>query len=302
MEFSFVRLTLTLRINQDRLDPWLLYGRRSEFFAEFRPLVCKNGRICSDCPQVECLYRMVTGQELATNPEGVRRHQKPSLPFVIAPSPLPPKAGESGEVTLLLAGSMVNHWLLFVDALRSLIARLTDKDAVTIERIESGEAAGGRQLIWQEGGELRHDRLVILTLETLLAASCLPGDTLGLRFTTPLSLVQSGQRLHTFDPSLFLRTLLRRLSSLVYYESGDELAGDYQLLTHLSREVKSFRSRFVWLDPPGRQGRLAGLMGSCHLSGDLQAFHPILLLGEEWGVGKGASFGLGRFQVDLSID
>ena len=43
--------------------------------------------------------------------------------------------------------------------------------------------------------------------------------------------------------------------------------------------------------------KLGGFLGKTTFHGDFDDFVPYLLLGEQWHIGKGVSFGLGKYKM-----
>jgi hypothetical protein len=117
-----------------------------------------------------------------------------------------------------------------------------------------------------------------------------------LRIFTPLRIARDGSILQSFSFSPFIRTLLRRVSSLAYYYYGSILDIDYKRLSALSGTVSITEDSFRWEE--WRKGRLCGIVGSGVLCGDLTDFHPVLLLGEYLQCGKDAAFGLGSYELE----
>ncbi|NIA10440.1 MAG: CRISPR system precrRNA processing endoribonuclease RAMP protein Cas6, partial [Nitrospiraceae bacterium] len=52
-----------------------------------------------------------------------------------------------------------------------------------------------------------------------------------------------------------------------------------------------------WSNRQGTRMKLGGFMGEVTYKGDLRPFWPYIRLGEYVHVGKGSSFGLGRYRI-----
>jgi len=139
---------------------------------------------------------------------------------------------------------------------------------------------------------------VILTADGLRESRTLSSSSITLKFATPLRILLEGKPLRVFAASYFLRSLIRRLSSLAYYYGGGELELDFKWLARQSAAIAGSAEQCYWQDwGATADGRLSGVTGEVLLTGDLTDFHPFLLLGEYFHAGKGASFGLGRYRL-----
>jgi hypothetical protein len=118
--------------------------------------------------------------------------------------------------------------------------------------------------------------------------------------TTPMRLLKDGKPVREFSFSCFVRPLLRRISSLAFYYYGNGLEVDYKWLSAASDSIVLVENNFLWTEwGEDRHGdRLGGIIGSGVWEGALTDYHPFLLLGEYFHVGKGSPFGLGRYRMD----
>jgi len=87
--------------------------------------------------------------------------------------------------------------------------------------------------------------------------------------------------------------------SVAYYLWEGELELEYQWLVERRLQVDCRLDECQWSAPGQCTGneRLTGLIGSAVFAGALAEFHLPLLIGEFVHLGKGASFGLGRYQI-----
>jgi CRISPR-associated endoribonuclease Cas6 len=111
-----------------------------------------------------------------------------------------------------------------------------------------------------------------------------------------------GQLSPNLEFHILIRNLLRRISLLSYFHCGEELSLDFKGLIEKSREVRVKKTNLSWFDWERYSNRqdtkmmLGGFIGSITFEGDLEKFVPFLLLGEYIHVGKGTSFGLGKYE------
>jgi hypothetical protein len=293
MPFTFIKVAATLNLPHAIHDPYLFLRLRQPFLDGLRRILCKGSTTCERCSnRHECPYHELVGQELAVDP-AVRRHQKPSLPFAFQLPPVGEVFADSVEIGLVLAGRAVNHASAFISALYTL-----QVDDTAVVSVHSLDLAGGRLLLPRNPPPFL-EGLSLFSESELLLSSSLPPDRIKLKITTPLRLTHDGRVLRRFDVSLFLRTLLRRISSVAAYY-GEEMHADYSDLAARSNSIVCNANELRWVCVSAeREGRYDGILGTCVLEGDLVDFHPFLLLGQEFHLGKGAVFGFGGFQVGL---
>jgi len=105
--------------------------------------------------------------------------------------------------------------------------------------------------------------------------------------------VRDGRELNRFDPVFFIRSLLRRLSSLAAYYGEGVDTDHFRYLAGLAGEVRLLRQAVV--RDTVAQGR--GISGSYELQGPFAELGPLLCLGGLVHLGKGVSYGQGAFDV-----
>lgn len=299
MELTLAKLVITARLQRDANDPWALFRCREGFQDAFRRVAGCGERGCERCGRAgECPFHIIFSQALSSDPEAVKRHQKPPLPFAFRFPVLPsaPNRGKTFEVGLTMVGSATRYAAEFA---KSLALYLGSDEAgspvAAIEQVDSVGYFGERSpwTGWREGGE-GGETPVLLTAGSLCDTTLL-GERVALSIVTPLKIIQEGRPLQTFSFSPFFRTLMRRISALASSYGEGEMSADFPWLSRLSEAVSVSDSSIRWAE--WRGGKISGLMGDAVLSGGLEELIPFLLLGECVNVGKGAPFGLGRFEL-----
>jgi hypothetical protein len=299
MDFSLVRLAVTLETGRPPTAATPLPAVRTVFHEAFRRAAgcwLPGNRPCAAGPDCPC--RPTFAQALSSDPEAVRRYQKPPLPFVftLPLDPAAPVVGQRLELTLTLVGTAVNHLETYLAAL-AILAELQAPAGVraTLGEVASLDPAGNRSLLRERGGQLHLDRLVITAASDLfLCSPPAPGRAL-LTCLTPLRLLHQGHPLQEFSFPVLAGALFRRISALAYYYGDTTLPYDFKWLARQSREVavQSVDSRWVsW------GGTCQGGLGRFILAGDLTELWPFLVLGSLLQVGKGASYGLGSYRLE----
>ncbi|MRR08036.1 MAG: CRISPR system precrRNA processing endoribonuclease RAMP protein Cas6 [Deltaproteobacteria bacterium] len=299
-------LRITLRPTGAVHDPYLLFRVRNGFEGAFRRAVgCEKGE-CGWCDRsADCPCRSVFAQKLSSDPVAVKRHQKPPLPFAFSFPVLrtPPNAGLTFEVRLALVGTATRFVTEFVAAIKILFAKHAERDelAAVVERVESLGYHDEPSLLYSEGQPAEiEDSLTLLTAEGLCDSRLLNNGTrIRLHLVTPLKIMREGKALRHFSFSIFMRTLMRRVSSLAAHYCDDSLSADFRWLASLCETVVVSNSSIRWVEWGGGKqgGKLAGLTGEVTVVVVPEEFIPFLLLGELLNVGKGAAFGLGRYSL-----
>lgn len=140
--------------------------------------------------------------------------------------------------------------------------------------------------------------------EALVAARP-PEREIALSFVTPTHLSQHGRQAQTVDGPLLVRRLLRRLGGLAETYCGWSPAGfDFAAPLAAADRIRcrSLRlERRTWerysTDTQQRHP-LSGFLGRVELREIPPELWPYLVLGQRVHVGKGASFGMGKYTLD----
>jgi len=300
MDFLLAKLIVTLRSQAEIFDPYVLFSLKGDFAQSFKQDVCHAGGLCAECPsRPECSHQATFSRELASDPTALKRHQKPSVPFVFQIPVLqtPLAKGAEVEVCLVLVGSATRYVAEYWGALQHLFQQDSTRTAMpfSVVRLESSGCSGFRTLLAGVAGPLKTDLLTTISFDDLAALNTLDPQRIALRIATPLRIAREGSFLRDFSFSPFIRTLLRRISSLAFYYYGSTLEMDFKRLSAQSESIEITENCFRWEE--WRKGRLCGIIGTGVLSGELTDFHPVLLLGEYLNCGKDAPFGLGKYEL-----
>ena len=87
VDLNLVQIVFDVETDNAAAQAAYYYQALRRFDLFFRQACCRSlGTQCSVCKeQAACPYREVFAQELSTDPDIVRRHQKPPLPFAFKP-------------------------------------------------------------------------------------------------------------------------------------------------------------------------------------------------------------------------
>ncbi|MEM3055050.1 MAG: CRISPR system precrRNA processing endoribonuclease RAMP protein Cas6 [Candidatus Bathyarchaeia archaeon] len=128
-------------------------------------------------------------------------------------------------------------------------------------------------------------------------------NSLTIEFETPLRMTHNNKQAKEFVFSSFLGAALRRLSSLAYFHQGFELSLNFRGLLDKAQKIEVHKENSYYQPFKRYSARqkkemdLGGIMGRFTLFGDLSPFISILRAGEILHVGKGTSFGLGKYRI-----
>ena len=299
LDLNFVRLEFTLQLEQNGEDRYALFGIKSFFEEAFMQTVDCTRNVGMSASPCQCPYHQTFSQSLTTDPAALKRYQKPSLPFIFQIPVLPclPNRGSSVELGLVLTGRAVNLLNEFVAAVQVMLGdhRLRKKTALSLVKVESSDYGGVRTQLREEGGRWSSGNLATLSLDGVLGSSVISSNSVTISIVSPLRLMAEGKPLPELSFSPFIRSLMRRVSSMAYYSGGNEAEFDYKWLSDQSRLVSSSLNALQW---EAWGGKWSGFTGRATFTGDLTEYHPFLLAGEFLHLGKGATFGLGRYILE----
>ncbi len=120
---------------------------------------------------------------------------------------------------------------------------------------------------------------------------------------TPMRLRFDNHITDKIEFHILIRNLLRRISSLSYFHCDEKLELDFKGLIEKSKVVNRTASDIQWFDWKRYSTRqeewmaLGGVTGTISYEGDISVFSLLLRLGEYVHVGKGTSFGLGKYEI-----
>jgi len=304
MDLNFVRLVFTLKLEEGCADPYVMFGLKPYFMDSVRLGAGCGAPGCEQCSRKDdCVYHRIFSQPLTVEPAALKRYQKPSYPFVFDIPVLPPlpNAGRTVEIGLTLAGLAVNHVDELIAAIRGMLTApgLMKRVRTSLVRIESSGYDGSRVSVSAAGKEPESAKVLTLSLCGLQETVVIPAEVVTVTIMTPMRIMSEGGLLREVSFSPFIRALLRRISSMVYYYGDEEEAEvDFKWLAGQSHATGAVAADFRWVE---EGSRWSGLLGSGTFTGVLPEFHPFLLAGEYLHVGKGASFGLGAFRVNKAV-
>jgi hypothetical protein len=233
-------------------------------------------------------FKDVFGQTLSTDPTALRRFQKPPLPFAFHIPVLPKnKMKSKTSISLSIAGTALNHVPIFISAVKNAL------NSIAVSQSFQLDISGCYSVVSPEGlSELSPsgEGLTIL-LPSEIHGGC---NNMSLEICSPLRIIRGGKLVRNYAFSDFVRPLLRRISSLAYYYGGVELNLDFRWLSDISEQVESLNIN-LYVDKFPVIG--AGVMGYIDFKEVPPEFHPFLVMGEQFNLGKCATYGGGGYRI-----
>lgn len=287
---------------------------RGGFGQALRRVVCALRRQeCATCLlRDRCIYLYVFETPPPPGSERLRLYKTVPHPFVIEP-PLDDvrriPAGERVELGLILLGRAMEYLPYFVYAFMHLGEQGLGKGrgSFRLESVTSKEAKGFRSIFNSETGTLTApDGLPAAEMIRARVAELHQASRLRITFETPCRIKHDSRLVDRPQFHHLVRTLLRRLSSLSYFHGEKALDVDFRGLIDAALQTQCTGGSVTWYDWERYSGRqrermsLGGFVGTMEYEGDFAPFLSILAWGELLHVGKGVSFGLGKYRLEAA--
>jgi hypothetical protein len=282
---------------------------RGLFGHALKQIVCVTREpTCDRCLlQRSCVYPYIFETPPPADSDRLRRYPAAPHPYVIRLSWGHRRAYSPGERVTLdvhLIGKANDHLPYVLHAFHVAGAHGFGSERARLALLSVAQLSdrGDREVIYERGGALTARPPSTLSVPPLPARW-------QVQIETPLRLT-GNDRLVSPERFAFhelFRNVLRRLSSLCYFHTDQELEVDFRGLTAASREVSIADRALTWQDWNRYSGRqhtrmtLGGLMGRFEVEGeDLAPFWPYLWVGQWVHAGKGTVMGLGRYRIEAA--
>ena len=234
-------------------------------------------------------------------------------PFVLEP-PLETKRiyepGEEFIFHLVLIGKALDFLPYFIYAFDELgrVGLGRGKGKHMLDAVAWLDAAGNAVSVYDGRRKVLTDSFHPLSLSQLsVCDSSLSPSSLSISFLTPTRLKYENRLATDCEFHVFFRNLVRRIALLDYFHCGGEFPPERREFVERARAVETVASDLRWVDwerYSSRQQtrmRLGGFVGQVTYRGDFTDFLPYLLLGTYTHVGKGATFGLGGYEIVANV-
>ncbi len=265
-----------------------------------RTLCSDLGALCGECKYCsDCGYAQIFEPELDGSLPHLEGARDVPRPFVIRP-PLPGQPTSPELIFhILLFGDSFNYLPHLIFALQAMaeVGLGARRDKFSLTRVTCGE-----KMIFtsQEGklqglGEPVRPEILFGSQSQISGVTC--------QFITPLRVKYKSRLGPDLTFEVFVRTLMRRISSLSRLYCGFDPQLPYKELVSSSKNIEVTRSHLNWKDWQRYSNRqktsmqMGGMLGSISYSGELEVFRPLVNLGRYTHVGKGTIFGLGSYNA-----
>lgn len=301
MDLDFVRIECEIVAVIPAQLSTALHNTLRNFEALFKASCCLNllSNCTSCCRLAGCPYRIVFDQTLSSDPEIVRLHQKPSLPFSLYINGIDGNAS-SCTVGLVIIGNAVNYIGPFHAALLSMVdtavCAILPRSKYTLHSYSLDYQSIRHEIT---DAALLTERVILLSGQHILQ-NTVHCDSVKMVLKSPLRLSSNASIVHRFDFALFFRSQLRRCSSLYAYYGSGKLDMDFTRISESAQYIAVFDDKIHYTQPMwSKRLNRAGLTGSIECSGLVEPMLSLLLLGSYFNAGKGATFGAGFYQLEV---
>jgi len=277
---------------------------RSGFGLAFRKVCCPFvNRNCNQCIlRPNCVWSYVFDTPRPQTAAVLNKAETVPHPFVIEPP--------DDETTVLIKGDCLNFNLI-------LIGRAADYLPYFIYAFEqmAEQGLGRPRKPFRLIGVYQDKRLIYDPKQAALIEQAMPmvlnlapvnetARQIKIKLITPTRIINQGRLCRRPGFGNIIRALLRRIWLLSYFH--DQVMDiDYQGLITSAEKVELKEAVFAganWEHFSRRQNRVIeyeGITGWAIYTGELGQFLPILRAGEILHIGKGTTFGMGRYEMEV---
>ena len=300
--FTYAKLILVCEATDDLSLP-LFSGSafRGVFGHCLRRLVCvARSTLCAQCPiSPGCTYTTIFEPQQNPSLPIYKTVKDPPRPFVLhIPSENEIRKGNSFQLGITLFGKAIAHfpWVIQAVAHSGKKGLGRRRETFSLIRVLSSPF---QKVIFES------DRLLDRPDIQRPDFNCVSDykNKVVMQFETPTRIKFNGSLVDKFEFSTIVRQLLRRIAQMGAFHCGMFLETDFNFWIQQAKAVACVEENLEWFDWTRFSNRqkqrmqLGGLMGHAFFTGDIEPFLPLLILGQTTHMGKGATFGLGRYKL-----
>ncbi|MGE5557821.1 MAG: CRISPR system precrRNA processing endoribonuclease RAMP protein Cas6 [Bacillota bacterium] len=313
MDLAAAKFTLTLEVLESmQLPPFKGSTFRGGFGHVFRRIACSQRQLrdCRGCLLTNaCPYWALFEPGPPAGAEMLGKFEEIPRPFILEPPETEQTEFAPGArivLNLVLAGKAMDYLPYFILVFKELGDTGIGKGRAKfrLEKAESVYPFRNENSILVYDGEKVYNRFHVITQVEMQDLPESNADTLGINFLTMTRLKSGGAFAEKPEFPLLIRALFRRISALQYFYCGKKLESDFQAAIARAEQVRLIRADTRWIDWERYSSRqdarmkLGGFVGQAEYAGEgWREFMDLLRWGELVHVGKGATFGLGRYEI-----
>ncbi|MCL6589998.1 MAG: CRISPR system precrRNA processing endoribonuclease RAMP protein Cas6 [Firmicutes bacterium] len=296
------------------LPPYKGSTFRGGFGGVFRRIACSRRlKSCNGCLlKNTCPYGFIFEPGAPEGAEVWGKFEEIPRPFVIEPPETAQTYFTPGEglcFHLVLTGKAIDYLPYFILVFKELGGAGIGKGRARykLNRVLSlPTGSGGGETVY-DGVRVVSNRVAVIRPADLAGKGDCDGEELRLVFKTMTRLKTGGAFVDLPEFPVLVRALLRRLSALQYFYCGERLECDFNGLIARAGAVRLTDNQTFWADWERYSSRqdirmhMGGLVGEAGYEGPWQEFEELLRWGEVLHVGKGATFGLGKYRIKRTL-
>ena len=242
----------------------------------------------------------------SADPVARRRFQKPAPALVMTLPVIQETDIDTGgtlECVVLFVGAGVSLIHVFLKSLIDLghLGLVPGSGHFQVTEVYSISNGQPEKLAWRQDDPLDGFTCAVQPLDWLVSQDRVP-DRLTITYETPVRLMVNGRPLRKPRFKQVFPFMLRRVTSMIYAHSGIELLDEPSRLLASVSKIDELETRLSWSDWRAIAGQqdlvVGGFTGDMVVSGQAIAdIYWVLAVASLFGIGKGASYGAGRFKL-----
>lgn len=307
-EIKYLKLTFNLNPLEDIFLPQYKGSTfRGAFGTALKKVVCTlKKELCENCIlRGKCVYAYIFETIPPSQTKIMRRYKAVPHPFVIEP-PVEEKSiykeNEKLPFNLILIGKATEYLPYFIYTF------------IEIGKVGIGRKKGKYKLNSVKCGrtkiyDIEENKVLSAPIKTMPIKLPKESETkkierISLNFITPTRIISEEKITKEPNFNLLIRQLIRRISLISYFHcSIDTTKWDFKNIIEKAKDIETIKSQIQWFDwerYSNRQKRkmnMGGFKGTITFEGKISQFIPLLKIGEIIHIGKGTTFGLGKYEI-----
>ena len=280
---------------------------RGGFGVAFRKIVCIQPRKeCAECSvRSKCPYAYIFETEAVIDNSMIPLNRKAPHPFVIEPpeeNETEYNQGDKIVFHVVLIGKALDYLPYFIYTFERLGNMGIGKERAKFDLIGVWTAQGkNKKKIYDGESKILNRGFNVSALSPNKKEKL---EKVNIELITPTRIKHNSKLLTELPFTILVRSLIRRIHFLDLFHGSGKGIENYKELVDKSEKIAVSSSDLHWMDWERYSSRqkvkmkLGGIVGNVSYKGDLSLFLPYLRFGEIVHIGKGTSFGLGRYEIN----